>query len=90
MYRSHEGLINGYEVNFKELDFLVDIASLLDGVIGARMMGGGFGGCTINLVSEDKIENFKKVATAKYSEKFGIEPKFYVSEIVGGTGRINN
>jgi len=85
MYQSHEGLKNGYEVSCKELDLLVDIASQLEGVTGARMMGGGFGGCTINLVEEKRIEDFKKNVSVKYFEKFGVEPKFYISEIVGGT-----
>lgn len=85
MYQSHEGLKNGYEVSCSELDLLVDTASHINGVIGARMMGGGFGGCTINLVLEDQIVDFKKNVSAKYLEKYSVEPKFYVSEIIGGT-----
>jgi len=85
MYQSHLGLKNGYEVSCSELDLLVDIAFRIDGVIGARMMGGGFGGCTINLVSEDRIEKFKQIVSVKYREKFKDEPGFYVSNIVGST-----
>jgi galactokinase len=85
MYQSHEGLKNGYEVSCSELDLLVDIASQHDGVVGARMMGGGFGGCTINLVYEDRIENFKEVVSSRYRQKYLVDPEFYISEIVGGT-----
>lgn len=88
MYQSHEGLRNDYEVSCSELDLLVDIASATEGVLGARMMGGGFGGCTINLVSEDRIEDFKINISSGYKMKFNIEPKFYISEIIGGTGII--
>ncbi len=85
MYKSHEGLKNGYEVSCRELDLLVDIACRAEGVTGARMMGGGFGGCTINLVLEDYIEQFTQTVSSKYLEHFGIKPKYYVNEIVGGT-----
>lgn len=85
MYLSHEGLKNGYEVSCSELDLLVDIASGIDGVIGARMMGGGFGGCTINLVSFESIEEFKTIISSGYKKKYNIDPKFYICEIVSGT-----
>ena len=55
MYQSHEGLKNNYEVSCKELDFLVNQTKKIDGVIGARMMGGGFGGCTVNLIKSNEI-----------------------------------
>lgn len=89
MYQSHEGLKNGYEVSCSELDLLVDIAHRVDGVIGGRMMGGGFGGCTINLVYENQIENFKNEVSSKYTEKYDVEPKYYVNEIVRGTEIVN-
>jgi galactokinase len=57
MYGSHEGLSHWYEVSCPELDILVDIARQQTGVLGARMMGGGFGGCTINLVREDALDD---------------------------------
>ncbi len=85
MYLSHEGLKKDYEVSCMELDLLVDIASQIDGVLGARMMGGGFGGCTINIVSNDRIEDFKRIISTKYKNKYSIEPMLYISEIRGGT-----
>ena len=54
-YKSHEGLKNNYEVSCEELDFLVNETKEIDGVIGARMMGGGFGGCTVNLIKSNEI-----------------------------------
>ena len=77
MYDSHEGLSKLYEVSCPELDVLVEIAQLIPGVAGARMMGGGFGGCTINLVREDSLEFFKQTATTCFRNTFGTEPSFY-------------
>ncbi len=86
MYQSHQGLKNEYEVSCDELDLLVDVTSGMEGVIGSRMMGGGFGGCTINLVNERYIDPFKQIITEKYKEKFKKGVEFYISEIKGGTG----
>ena len=58
MFETHEGLSKLYEVSCAELDFLVEQAKKYPAVIGARLMGGGFGGCTINIVAEDGIANF--------------------------------
>jgi galactokinase len=85
MYQSHEGLRDEYEVSCKELDILVEIASNESSVLGARMMGGGFGGCTINLVKQDGLENFIRVAKDKYFKKLNSELKVYITSIVGGT-----
>lgn len=71
MYESHEGLQLQYEVSCEELDFLVEISRDKDCVLGSRMMGGGFGGCTINLVKKDDCDSFLKTASNKYQTRFG-------------------
>ena len=87
MYETHEGLSKDYKVSCEELDFLNDIAKEC-GVIGSRVMGGGFGGCTINLVAEDKYDNFIATAKQKYYEKYGKEPKVYDVVIGDGSRKI--
>lgn len=87
MYETHEGLSKDYKVSCEELDFLNDIAKEC-GVIGSRVMGGGFGGCTINLVAEDKYDNFIATAKQKYNEKYGKEPKVYDVVIGDGSRKI--
>lgn len=76
MYKTHEGMSKLYEVSCEELDYLNDIA-MECGVTGSRIMGGGFGGCTINLVKDELYDNFIAVAKAKFNEKYGHEPKIY-------------
>ena len=73
MYETHHGLSKDYEVRCEELDFLNDVAKEC-GVTGSRIMGGGFGGCTINLVKEDLYDTFVQTAKTKFNEKYGIEP----------------
>ncbi|MDE7386158.1 MAG: galactokinase [Muribaculaceae bacterium] len=73
MYETHEGLSKDYEVSCEELDYLNDIAKEC-GVTGSRIMGGGFGGCTINLVKDELYDNFIATAKAKFNEKYGHEP----------------
>ena len=73
LYQSHEGLSKKYEVSCDELDFLVDSTKDLEHVIGSRMMGGGFGGCTINLVHKDGVDSFIKNISIAYKERFNIE-----------------
>jgi galactokinase len=73
MYNSHFGLKNLYEVSCEELDFLVDFTMGYKEVIGSRMMGGGFGGCTINLIEENFINDFIKLISLAYLNKFNIE-----------------
>jgi galactokinase len=85
MYQSHEGLRDDYEVSCNELDVLVEIASRESSVIGARMMGGGFGGCTINMVTQNGTDDFIEKAKEEYFKKVGSELKVYVTSIVGGT-----
>lgn len=89
MYASHKGLSKRYEVSCKELDFLVEKAKLINGVVGARMMGGGFGGCTINIVQENKIENFTKQIQQAYQQQFTKTPELYVMQLEEGARIIN-
>ena len=83
MYETHNGLSKEYEVSCEELDFLNDIAQEC-GVTGSRIMGGGFGGCTINLVKDELYRSFIETAKKKYAEKYGKEPK--VIDVVIGDG----
>lgn len=83
MYETHEGLSKNYKVSCDELDYLNEIAKEC-GVTGSRVMGGGFGGCTINLVKEDLYDKFIATAKVKYAEKFGKEPG--VIDVVIGDG----
>ncbi len=85
LYASHEGLRSKYNVSCAELDFLVETAARIDGVLGARMMGAGFGGCTINLVTEDALQDFKARIRTEYQKKIGKEPQFYECKLVSGT-----
>lgn len=87
MYDTHYGMSKLYEVSCEELDFLNDLAKEL-GVTGSRVMGGGFGGCTINLVKEELYEAFKAEAKKRYVEKYGREPKFYDVVISDGSRRL--
>lgn len=83
MYETHHGLSDDYEVSCEELDFLNDIAREC-GVTGSRIMGGGFGGCTINLVKKDLLDKFVETAKVKFNEKYGHEPKVYPVVISDG------
>jgi galactokinase len=83
MYQSHYGLKDNYHVSCSELDFLVSIASDV-GVIGSRMMGGGFGGCTINLVEESKVKNFMEIVKKRYSAQFDTIPPIYAVDTEDG------
>ena len=85
IYGSHNGLQHQYKVSCDELDFLVDQAKLNNHVLGARMMGGGFGGCTINLVAKNAIEDFSKSASKAYKDKFNKECSVYSVELSNGT-----
>lgn len=76
MYETHQGLSKDYEVSCEELDFLNAVAREC-GVTGSRIMGGGFGGCTINLVKDELRDSFVKTAVARFAEKYGHEPKIY-------------
>ena len=85
MYQSHYGLKDKYEVSCPELDQLVNIAEGIDGVLGARMMGGGFGGCTINLVENGCIDEFEQSIIANYKTPEGVSPDIIKCTISNGT-----
>ena len=87
MYETHHGLSKEYEVSCEELNYLNDIARE-DGVTGSRIMGGGFGGCTINLVKEDLYDHFIADVKKKYAERYGKEPKIYDVVIKDGSRKI--
>jgi galactokinase len=88
LYKSHRGLTNLFEVSCKELDFLVDFTKEISYVIGSRMMGGGFGGCTINLVQKDHVDSFIENIKAAYQEKFDIDLTPIFVAISDGTRKI--
>ena len=87
MYQTHFGLSRLYEVSCEELDFLNKLARKMD-VTGSRVMGGGFGGCTINLVKDELYKDFVDTAVAKFTEKFGHAPKVYDVVISDGARRV--
>ena len=84
MRDSHQSLRDDYEVSCKELDLMTEIAASQPGVIGARMTGGGFGGCTINLVETSGADDFKRLLGAQYLSKTGLSPEIYVSSASEG------
>ena len=86
MYASHAGLRDQYEVSCRELDVLVQIAKAAPGVLGARMMGGGFGGCTINLVAAEQAPAFVLQATTEYHRILALPLETYTTTIVAGVG----
>jgi galactokinase len=88
MYDSHSSLRDDYEVSCPELDLMVEIASLLPGVYGARMTGGGFGGCTVNLVRTDQLEGFRAEIRARYQAGSGREPAVYVTDAAQGAEEV--
>lgn len=89
MFQTHEGLKNLYEVSCKELDFLVDHARENKDVIGARLMGGGFGGCTINIVKAEGVPSFVEKILKAYKQEFNIDAENYKVKVVNGTENIN-
>lgn len=90
MFDTHRGLSELYQVSCKELDFFVSVAKQHPGVIGARMMGGGFGGCTINLVQKDVVATFVNALTESYRSSFGIEAAIYRVALEDGVNIISN
>lgn len=89
MVDSHRSLQHLYEVTGFELDTMVDAALEVDGVLGSRMTGAGFGGCTVSLVHEDRVETFKQHVGDTYTAKTGLVPAFYVCDIGDGVKEIN-
>jgi len=88
MFETHEGLSKLYEVSCSELDFLVDQAKLFPAVIGSRLMGGGFGGCTINIVEEAGVENFIQETILAYQKEFNIQSEAYIVATSDGTSEM--
>ncbi|MFY0592818.1 hypothetical protein [Roseivirga sp.] len=88
LYASHAGLSTMYEVSCEEMDFLVESTIDMPSVIGARMMGGGFGGCTINLLETSYINILKENISLAYEDKFGIAPRFIDVNIADGTNEM--
>lgn len=87
MYETHEGLSHDYEVSCPELDFLVDVARDC-GVTGSRIMGGGFGGCTVNLVRDSLLHPFLDAARARFADRYGHEPRIYEVNISDGARKL--
>ena len=88
MTASHVSLRDDYEVTGPELDALAEAAWQVEGVLGSRMTGGGFGGCTVSLVKDEAIEAFKAFVGAEYEKKTGLKADFYVAEIGDGVARL--
>ena len=88
MAESHASLRDDYQVSCPELDTMVEIAAAQPGVYGSRMTGGGFGGCTINLVREAHVDEFCATVSRKYQEATGKQPKMYVTNAAGGAGEV--
>lgn len=84
MNESHAGLRDAYEVSCDELNVLTDIAQSIDRVIGARMTGAGFGGCTVNLIYQDAVETLRNRVMKEYTQRTGIEPDIYVCNVGDG------
>jgi len=85
MYGSHHGLQHQYKVSCDELDFLVGLAKLNPNIAGSRMMGGGFGGCTINIIKKDAVKNYAEKTVAAYLEKFKNNCSVYEVSLSQGT-----
>jgi len=85
---SHRSLQHDYEVSCEELDFLVDTALGIEGVYGARMTGGGFGGCTVNMIRPDAETGFRQAITEAYRKRFGITPAIFVCRPSPGAGEV--
>jgi galactokinase len=89
MYESHESLRNDFEVSCAELDLLVEIAAEAPGALGARMTGAGFGGCTVNLLPGDRVDEFRTVVTGRYERETGLSPCVYACRASDGL-RVTN
>jgi galactokinase len=85
---ANRSMRDDYEATGRELDTVFDIATGIDGVIGSRMTGGGFGGCNISIVRKDKTEQFKSIVKAEYTKRIGYEPSFYASNAGQGASEV--
>ncbi len=88
MNASHDSLRDNYEVTGVELDVMVEEARKIEGVLGSRMTGAGFGGCTVSLVKSEAVDMFVKTVGEEYKRRIGLEPDFYVAEIGNGAKRL--
>jgi galactokinase len=88
MADSHRSLRDDYEVSCAELDLMVEIAQGAPGLRGARMTGGGFGGCTVNLVERDAAEAFSRYVSAEYERRTARRPEIYIMDAGDGAGRV--
>jgi galactokinase len=89
MYQTHDGLSKLYKVSCEELDYLVGLVKDNPAVLGSRMMGGGFGGCTINLIQNNAVESVVNHVRDQYKKKYRIDPEIYKVQIKNGTGLVN-
>ncbi len=88
MNESHLSLRNDYDVSCLEIDVLVDAAWSVDGVLGSRITGGGFGGCTVSIVKDEAVDRFRDTLTKVYREKYDLTPEFYVVDVGDGPGKL--
>lgn len=89
MNQSHISLRDDYEVSCEEIDILVELAWKVPGVVGSRITGGGFGGCTVSIVKNDSVDDFIRAVGSAYQEKTGCEAEFYTVDIGGGACRLS-
>ena len=89
MRESHDSLRDLYEVSCQELDIMVESAEGLAGFIGGRMTGGGFGGCTVNLVREESVQDFAQRIAERYRQRTGIRPQVYLCSAADGAGELS-
>jgi galactokinase len=85
---SHESLRDDFEVSCRELDVMVELALLHPGVRGARMTGGGFGGCTVNFVEGAQVQSFRSHMESRYAQATGLEPEIYITCASDGAGQV--
>ena len=90
MRESHESLRDDYEVSSEELDLMVELAHEVEGVYGARMTGGGFGGCTVNLVAEEHAEQFQEAVASEYERITKLKPEIYVCTAANGAEEVRS
>lgn len=90
MIATHNGLSKQYAVSCTQLDFLAERAGFIEGVVGSRMMGGGFGGCTINIVHTEMVDSFKEKIQKSFEGLFKVTPEVYVTQIEDGTHVVNS
>jgi galactokinase len=88
LFESHCSLRDDYEVSCPELDLMVDLAKKQPGVIGARMTGGGFGGCTVNLLHTEAVLDFQRSVARDYAQAIGVSPQIFVSLAAEGAGEV--